>query len=318
MEDLNQHFHLSLLQFGEYLQACGLVPRTVKEYPANAAFFLHYLQEECGVEEVKDITLPLILEYHRSLHTRTYRGKVIGPRARGMHIVCVKAFMRFLHRTGKIPVDPSANMPLPKERRNPPRNILDINDVLKLLTLPDQSTPLGIRDKAMLELLYSTGLRNKELRTLECGDVDLDQRIVHVEGKGGRYAPVPFGHEAAAAVRRYLVEARPVLLMGYKARKASSVGNAFFLSKSGRILGPDALDWIVKQYAAKLGKPFSPHTLRHCCATHLLRRGADIRHIQKLLRHRSINTTQIYTHVNVEDLKEAQRKFHPREQEQQP
>jgi site-specific recombinase XerD len=102
--------------------------------------------------------------------------------------------------------------------------------------------------------------------------------------------------------------------MGYKARTASSVGNAFFLSKSGRSLGPDALDWIVKQYAEKLGKPFSPHTLRHCCATHLLRRGADIRHIQKLLRHRSINTTQIYTHVNVEDLKEAQRKFHPREQ----
>ena len=313
--ELCHAYRLSLLQFGEYLQGCGLCPRTVKEYPANVAFFLHYLQEECGIEEIKDITLPLILEYHRSLHKRTYRGKAIGPRCRGMHVVCVKAFMRFLHRTGKIPVDPSANIPLPKERRNPPRNILDVGDVLKLLSLPETTDPLGVRDKAMLELLYSTGLRNKELRTLEVGDVDLDQSIVHVQGKGGRYAPVPFGHEAAVAIRRYLNESRPLLLLGYKARKASSVGDTLFLSKSGRRLGGDALDFIVKRYAVKLGKPLSPHTLRHCCATHLLRRGADIRHIQKLLRHRSINTTQIYTHLNVEDLKEAQRKYHPREQE---
>jgi site-specific recombinase XerD len=189
---------------------------------------------------------------------------------------------------------------------------------------PDMESPIGMRDRAILELLYSTGLRNAELRAIECGDADLDARILNVHGKGGAYDQVPFGREAANTLNNYLHFGRDQLLNGYKVKRSlisakrlkEERGHDFlFVTRGGYKMTSQDLQWLVKRYSEKAGKRINPHTLRHACATHLLRRGADIRHIQKLLRHVNLNTTQIYTHVAIEDLKEALRKFHPRETE---
>ena len=220
----------------------------------------------------------------------------------------VQGFFRYLFKEGLLLFDPAASLDKPKYRTSLPRGILNPPQVLALLKAPDVKTPLGLRDRAILELLYATGIRNAELITLQLQDVALESRQLMVLGKGRKERLVPFGRIAHTWLVRYLQEARPALLQG-------AATACVFVSYKGRPIVRSILCWIVKKYVRKAGLPehTGAHALRHTCATHLLQAGADIRFIQALLGHSCLSTTQVYTHVDITDLKKIHAAFHPRE-----
>lgn len=320
--DLPLGWRLLLHEYREYLIARGLRPLTVSDYAAQSPPFLRFLLA-AHVEDLRDITTKSLEAYMSHLMAAPPIGKTLALRTVALRLSQIKAFTRFLYKTGRLFEDVAAALPLPKRVKRLPKGVLNEEEAERLLRLPDLKTPLGIRDRAILELLYSTGLRNGELRLLEVRDVDLKSRVLFVRGKGGKEALVPFGIEAARAVAHYLHFARPRLLGnqgGAPALSLERVGQEhgkdyLFLSKNGHRLITQNLIDLFRRYVRAAGLPatLSPHSLRHTCATHLLKGGADIRHIQRLLRHASLTSTQIYTHLLIEDLRDAQAKFHPRE-----
>jgi integrase/recombinase XerD len=218
----------------------------------------------------------------------------------------LKRFYRFALRQGKIKVDPTLKIDAPKLPRPLPKSLTE-GDVENLLGAPSIEEPLGLRDRAMLETLYASGLRVSELVTLKVQQVSQDMGVVRVMGKGSKERLVPLGEEALAWIKRYLAEARPALLNG-------RTSNDLFATARGGAMSRQAFWHLVKRYATRAGlnKPISPHTLRHAFATHLLNHGADLRVVQLLLGHSDISTTQIYTHVARERLKQLHAKHHPR------
>ena len=218
----------------------------------------------------------------------------------------LKRFYRFALRQGKIAVDPTLNIDAPKLPRGLPKS-LNEQDVESLLAAPRVEEALGLRDRTMLETLYASGLRVTELITLKMSQVSQDMGVVRVIGKGSKERLVPLGEEALAWIKRYLREARPSLLNG-------KVSDDLFVTGRGEAMTRQAFWYLIKRYAlqAGLGKQLSPHTLRHAFATHLLNHGADLRVVQLLLGHSDISTTQIYTHVARERLKQLHAKHHPR------
>ena len=231
----------------------------------------------------------------------------------------MRSFFRYLHKTGQIATDPTANLELPKRGERLPKQVLTEDEMLQILEVVPTNTPLGLRDKAIVELVYGTGLRSLEVRRLELKDVNMGEEYLTVHGKGDRQAVIPFPKEASAALQNYLLYGRSKLLDAFSGGNPRRVVEAWpreyvFLSKNGFMMGCEALYCLVRKYAQTAGieKRVGFHSLRHSVATHLLQRGADIRHIQALLRHKDISTTQLYTHLCVDDLREAQKKYHPR------
>ena len=219
---------------------------------------------------------------------------------------CLRGFYRHLLRQGRIHSDPSAQVESPRMGRPLPKSLGE-SDVDALLAAPDVATPIGLRDKAMLELLYACGLRVSELVSLELGGLNLAQGVVRIMGKGSKERLVPIGDEALAWIGRYLREARPQLV-------AEGSGAVLF---PGRGAGPMTRQTFwhrIRHHARVAGitKPLSPHTLRHAFATHLLNHGADLRVVQMLLGHSDLSTTQIYTHVARERLRQLHAEHHPR------
>jgi len=224
----------------------------------------------------------------------------------GRELSCMKRFYRFLLRQGKIPTDPTVNIDSPKISRHLPTSLTE-QEVEALLTAPDIQQPLGLRDRAMLEVLYATGLRVTELVELNISQVRQDMGIVHILGKGNKERLVPFGDEALYWLNLYTQQARPSILAG----KHSS---RLFVTARGDAMSRQAFWYLIKRHAsqAEISKSLSPHTLRHAFATHLLNHGADLRVVQLLLGHTDISTTQIYTHVARERLKRLHSVHHPR------
>jgi integrase/recombinase XerD len=218
----------------------------------------------------------------------------------------LKRFYRYLVRTGDIKADPTLKIDAPKLPRGLPKTITEA-DVEALLNVPDVDTPIGLRDRAMLEVLYASGLRVSELVTLTAVQVSQDMGVVRVMGKGAKERLVPLGEESLVWLARYQREARPALL-------GARVSDALFVTSRGEGMTRQAFWYLIKRYAllATPGKSISPHTLRHAFATHLLNHGADLRVVQLLLGHSDISTTQIYTHVARERLKQLHSKHHPR------
>jgi len=218
----------------------------------------------------------------------------------------LKRFYRHALRQGRIRADPTLNIDAPKLPRPLPKSLTE-QDVEALLAAPNVEEALGLRDRAMLETLYASGLRVSELVTLKLGQVSQDMGVVRVTGKGSKERLVPLGEEALAWIRRYLREGRTALLK----RRAS---DALFVTARGEAMTRQAFWYLIKRYAVRAGlrKPLSPHTLRHAFATHLLNHGADLRVVQLLLGHSDISTTQIYTHVARERLKQLHARHHPR------
>jgi integrase/recombinase XerD len=229
-----------------------------------------------------------------------------SPRSLSRYLSSFRQFYRWLLRESRIQQDPSALIESPKLGRGLPK-ALNEQQVVGLLEAPDVDTPLGLRDRTMLELMYATGLRVSELVGLEVINLGINQGVVRVMGKGGKERLVPLGEEALSWMQRYLQESRPGLMKGgdcplvfVTARKAGMTRQAFW--------------YAIRKHAvvAGIAQPVSPHMLRHSFATHLLNHGADLRVVQLLLGHSDLSTTQIYTHIAREGLKQLHSKHHPR------
>ena len=239
--------------------------------------------------------------------TRDMMTHGLAPRSVARAIACVRGLYKFLLIEKKIPDDPAEDLRAPRAWPALPK-YLDLQEVDRLLQQPDVSLPRGVRDKALIELLYATGLRVTELLSLKAADINLEAGYLTCIGKGDKERIVPLGESAADWIRRYIREARPALMKG---RKSAWL---FVNAKGGTQLSRVGFWKVLKEYGIKAGvsRDLSPHVLRHSFATHLLERGADLRAIQMMLGHADLSTTQIYTHVLEARLRAVYDKFHPR------
>jgi integrase/recombinase XerD len=234
------------------------------------------------------------------------RRRGLGSRSVARQLSAARGLFRFLLQNGMVRSDPTARLEGPRPTRRLPRT-LPVSAVAALVETPDTSRPDGVRDRAMLELLYGSGLRASELLALRIGDVNLVAGYLICTGKGHRQRLVPVGGEALAWLKTYLAGARQQLARGRG-------GDRLFVSRRGGALSRQALWTLVRRAGRRAGLPggVSPHTLRHCFASHLLERGADLRSVQALLGHADIATTQIYTHLPDRAVRDMYRRFHPR------
>ena len=272
----------------------GLSANTIAAYERDVCEHLLFLQGQ-GVGSPSGVE-----ESHLIVFLGRLRRGGAAPSTVMRKLSAVRSFYRHLAREETIAADPSTNLPSAQLRRRLP-SVLSVEEVAGLIGQPDTSTERGLRDRAMLELVYAAGLRVSELLSLSRGDVNLDLGLVRCVGKGSKERIVPAGRPALEAVRTYLGARR-------------DAAPALFLGNKGRSLTRVAFWRIVRRYARQAGirTPVSPHTFRHSFATHMLDGGADLRAIQELLGHASIVTTQIYTHVSTDRLREVYRAYHPR------
>jgi len=295
--------------FRKYLGSKNYSPRTVETYINCVGLFDNYLIQK-GIEKVENITREAIDQYQIDLTTKNrYTKAYLSVSTQMSRLVALMAFFKFLHRKNQIETNPISHIELPKVPRRPPSNYLNQKEVLEILKAADKTDLLGLRDKAILELLYSVGLRNSELRSLVITDIDFNNELIKIQGKGGKERIIPIGRLALDYIQEYLQKSRPFLA------NRNNLTDILFLSKRGRPLSIDSLPDIVNRYKAKtsITKRIGAHTFRHSFATHLLLRGIDLRSLQELLGHESIETTQIYTHLDLKDLKKIYAKTHPRE-----
>lgn len=231
----------------------------------------------------------------------------LRPTSINRKISSIRAIYTYLFQTGAIKKNPAVELEFSKAGRRLP-DTLSVEEVITIIESADDKTPLGLRDRVCLELLYGAGLRISELLNLKLNDIHLDQGLLSVTGKGNKQRLIPFGKKAGQAIEEYLYYGRPKLLKN----KPSAL---LILNCWGKKLSRMGFLKILKTYKIKAGikKRITPHTFRHSFATHLLEGGADLRAVQELLGHASITTTQIYTHIDREYLKEVHRQFHPRE-----
>lgn len=279
-----------------------LSPHTAAGYRADLVGLAVFLgRAGAGLEGA---TYPLLRRWLAHLATRGYARTSIARKA-----ASVRSFYRFLWRRGVVPANPAALLSTPRLPSRLPA-VLRNSDAAALVEAPRDDDAYGVRDRAVLELLYGTGLRVSELCGLDVQDVDLERRRVRVLGKGGKEREVPIGDLAAEAVEAYLVRGRPAIAPEREAGGPS----ALFFNRRRRRLGPRDVRGMVDAYLREAlpGRRASPHTLRHSFATHLLEGGADIRAVQELLGHASLANTQRYTHVSRGRLFDAYRSSHPR------
>lgn len=282
----------------------GLAPNTLESYGRDLNQYITYLKEKKGITSAKELpktTQATVVGYLLNLQAK---GRATSTISRSL--AAIKSFYHFLAREMVIPKDPTANLEAPKQEKRLPK-ILSVGDVLKLLEQPDLKTPAGIRDRAMLEVLYATGLRVSELVSLRLIDLNLEEGYIRCLGKGSKERIVPLGSVAVKYLNFYLDHARKFLA-------AVPGEETLFLNHHGHGLTRQGFWKIIKKYAEKLGIAdcITPHTLRHSFATHLLENGADLRSVQEMLGHVDISTTQIYTHLTRDKLKEVYDKAHPR------
>ena len=280
----------------------GLAKTTLDSYRRDLRLFAEWLaRRDASLLSAREADLLGYLAF------RLGAGRAgLRPSSQARLHSSLKRFYQFALRANRISADPTLKLDRPKRPQRFPRTLSEA-DVEALLAAPDLRAPLGLRDRAMLEVLYATGLRVSELVALTLAQVSLDMGVVRVVGKGSKERLVPLGEVAADFVAQYLREARPALL---KSRAADAV----FVTPRGAAMTRQAFWALIKRHAARAipGRALSPHTLRHAFATHLINHGADLRVVQLLLGHADISTTQIYTHVARERLKALHAKHHPR------
>ena len=293
-------------RFSEWMRLRNWSEQTIKNYKCGLKLFFEYLQSQ-GVPSLGAVTRDLVEGFRTHLFYRRVRGKPIAMSSQSGRLQCAKSFLRFLARENYLLADPSTTVDLPKVPRPLPR-VLSEQEVLKLLEAPDTSGLCGIRDRAVLEVFYATAVRNQELANLCLDDLDREHQALWVrEGKGKKSRMVPLGEEALAWLDEYLARVRPQLVTREKESR-------IFLSSRGFPMSQGVLITLVARHALKAGlKKVKPHTLRHSCATHMLRRGAELRHLQALLGHSSPTITEHYTQVEISDLHKVLRRCHPRE-----
>ncbi|MDI7258678.1 MAG: site-specific tyrosine recombinase XerD [Thermodesulfobacteriota bacterium] len=278
----------------------GLSRNTIEAYNHGLNRFLDHLRGK-GVEEIKDISKLDIRGFLLVLKRRRLSSKTIVR-----NLVSIRTFLRFLNEEGILHGNPAEEIESPKITKTLPQ-ILSLEEVEQLLEQPDIKTPLGMRDRAMLEILYAAGMRVSELTQLPVNHVNLEAGYVLLYGKGSKERIVPLGSEAMKWIQRYLEEARESLSKGRESP-------FLFINRSGKRMSRQQFWKNIKTYGRRAGirKRITPHLIRHSFASHLLERGADLRSVQMMLGHVDISTTQIYTHVTGERLKKIHQRYHPR------
>lgn len=282
----------------------GLSENTLSAYRTDLKNFMTWLMqgsEETVADQLIKADREVIVSYLSELEKRE-----ISPRSRARLLSSLRLFYAYLLREKKIEADPVALIDAPKLGRSLPKTLTE-EDVESLLMAPDISTLLGLRDRVLFEVLYATGLRVSELVGLQLTQINLQQGVLRVTGKGNKERLVPLGEEAVNWLEKYLLHTRADLLKG-------QVTDALFVTTRGGAMTRQAFWYLIKRYAfqAEIATEISPHTLRHAFATHLLNHGADLRVVQMLLGHSDLSTTQIYTHVANERLKSMHSQHHPR------
>jgi integrase/recombinase XerD len=279
----------------------GLARNTIEAYSRDLIRLVGFLKAR-GVKKWQE---------SQAVHLRSYlswlRGRGLSARSVARNAVALRQFYRFLEKEQLLKENPVPSFLLRAASRKLP-HILARDEVQRLLTQPDPATPLGLRDQAMIELLYATGVRVSELISLQTHQINLEGNYLTVKGKGSKVRMIPFGKWARESLVRYLREVRPKLLRG-------RTSPHLFITRSGKALTRQAFWKLLRHHtlAGGIEKRVTPHTLRHSFATHLLEGGADLRSVQSMLGHADISTTQIYTHLTRSHLKEVHRKYHPRE-----
>ena len=331
-----RRMELLLERFVEAMTAWAFSKRTIPTYTQHVAVFLDWLEKETDVGDLGEVTPEVLSGYQTALlgmeRKRPGKRKATEPKSataapaaapeapaadggrlststQHARLSALRSFFGFLAREGKLLVDPAASLVLPKKRRSLPRSLLTPKEALRLVESIETKTPMGHRDRAVVEVLYATGIRNAELRGLTLADFDAEAGTLFVRaGKGGKDRMLPLGPLVTAIVSDYVQIARP------KLAKRSGV-TSLFVSNHGWPLWPASVVRTVDLAARRAGikKAVRPHRLRHACATHMLQGGADVRHIQRLLGHSSLSTTEVYTRVEIGDLKAVHKRFHPRE-----
>ncbi|MDD2710291.1 MAG: tyrosine-type recombinase/integrase [Verrucomicrobiae bacterium] len=292
--------HTELLSFSE---------RTIRTQRSYLRLLAAFLVEK-DVVEIQTVTTTTLMDFQRWLYYRpTWRGGVRVAASMNRTLSVVKSFFHFLKQEGYLARDPSEDLEFAREPQRLPRNILTPQEARKIIEAPDTSTHLGYRDRTILEVLYATGIRKLELMNLTPEDVNLEEELLRINGgKGAKDRVAPLSRVACSFLESYIKGVRPELLR----EKQSS---HLFVSLRGQAISKNALGEIVEKYARRAGvkKHVTCHLWRHSCATHLLKNNANLRHVQEILGHRSLATTERYLSLTITDLKEAHRKCHPRE-----
>jgi len=277
----------------------GLSDNTLQAYRSDLLAFSKWLAQD-------KLDLIVVLPEHINRYLAFLVDKNRSTRSQARLLSSLRQLYAYLIREAQLRVDPTALIPLPKIVRKLPTHLTE-NDVDTLINAPDTTTVLGLRDRAMLEVIYASGLRVSELVGLQLNQLNLRQGVVRVQGKGNKQRLVPLGEQAVGWLENYLVESRLELL-----KQAQS--DSLFVTNRKKAMSRQAFWYLIKRYALQAGikESLSPHTLRHAFATHLLNHGADLRVVQMLLGHSDISTTQIYTHIAQARLESIHAKHHPR------
>lgn len=309
MKTLPDKLNLHAEQFYEYLKIRNYRGATIKSYKSGMIKFLEYMESE-SLASLEEITPEAVYDFQAMLYRHEDKeGKPYSMRTQSAALSVVKSFFKYLYDTGRLKYNPAMAIKMPRPR-HPLPYVPAEEEIARLLASVDTTTLMGFRDRTIMEVLYAAGIRAQELCALCLYDVKLSGRELHIrEGKGGRERIVPLTEIAASYMREYITRTRPKLLQYQSVQEV-------FLSKNGKKLLKTDMTAMIKKYRelAHIEGKLSPHSLRHACATHLLKNGCDIRYIQQLLGHASLSTTQMYTKVEISELKAVHERCHPREQ----
>lgn len=316
----------------------GLSPKTVEAYESDLTKYTNWLREVRKINDVNKITQLDIEEYVRAMSSQAMSSQSLGPRTIARRIASIHEWNKFMLSNAQIASDPSAEVKAPKQLEHLP-DVLSISEVERVIDAAGgfgSTDAVSLRDRALVEFLYATGARVSEAVGLKFEDIDLEESVVRLSGKGQKQRLVPIGKCAVRALRDYLDKARPILasraqkseasdstasnssskssLNSSNASSKSANSHMIFLNKRGKSLSRQSAWEAISRAGkmAKIGKELHPHTLRHSFATHLISGGADVRTVQELLGHASVTTTQIYTHISPDALMEAYVMSHPR------
>ena len=295
-------------QFFEWMQIKNYSERTIEVRRAYLRYFIDWCAAR-GVTQPAEVTKPIVERYQKYLfHLRKQNGDPLSFVSQHARLVVIRAWFKWMARNNHILYNPASDIDLPKLEHRLPKYVLTASEAEAVISQPNVTESHGIRDRAILETFYSTGIRRMELIGLRPYDLDTERGTLIVrQGKGKKDRMIPIGDRALSWIEKYLVEVRPGLLIGDKA------GDTLFLTNLGEPFSPNRITQLVREYiiAADIGKRGSCHLFRHTMATLMLENGADIRYIQAMLGHVKIETTQIYTQVSIRKLKEIHTATHP-------
>ncbi len=299
--------HRACVDYLDWIEVHNYSPRTVVGFGASLAVFVTWCAER-GVTRPAEVTRPVLERYQRHLfHRRKPDGTPLSNRTQYGRLVPIRGLFRFLVRHNRILSNPASDLEMPRVEHRLPRHVLSASEAEAVLAVPELSLGFGVRDRAMLEVLYSTGMRRRELIGLSVWDLDAERGTVTIrQGKGRRDRMIPIGERAAAWVAKYSADVRATL-------EVPPDAGVLFLTKEGLDFTPDHLSGLVSRYvdAADMAKRGSCHLFRHTMATLMLEGGADIRFIQQMLGHAELSTTQVYTQVSIRALKAIHTATHP-------